>query len=269
MTQSYKRLLQIGNILFLIGTIMLNGLSNGAIREGVTIGSLSDKYFTLFAPAGITFSIWGVIYLMLIAFMVYQASGLFSGKNPDTPWLNKIGIWFMASGVFNSLWLVAWLYERLGVALVLMLGLLASLLVIYFSLQIGLKSVDPKVRYLVHLPFSIYLGWITVATVANVSSLLVSVGWEPPFASAEQWTNIMVIIAAVLGVLVTAARNDIAYGAVVMWALLGIIIKHNQLGPEGLPSVQLAAEIGIGLVLITAILNVIRQLKRGSGLGYI
>lgn len=269
MHQQQKSWLQIGNILFLIGTIVLNGLSNGALRDGVSIGSLSDKYFTLFTPAGITFSIWGLIYLALIAFAIFQARDLFSSQKIDMPWLERISVWFMVSCVFNSLWLVAWLFENVGLSLLFMIGLLGSLVTIYVSLHIGLREEDRKVKYFVHLPFSLYLGWVNVATIANVSSLLVAEGWEVPFGDSARWTVTMVIIASTLGVLTTGIRNDIVFGGVFVWALLGIIIKHQQMGADGLLSVQLSAGIGIFLILATAVLNTLRQRKRNTELGYV
>jgi len=268
MKPSQKIALQVGNILFLIAAIAFNGLANAGLREGMSVGDISDKYFTLFAPAGFTFSIWGVIYLALIAFVVYQGRDLFRrGQSWDMPWLGKVSFWFMLSCVFNVLWLFAWVYERIGLAFFLILALLGSLTFIYLRLHVGLRAVGQGEKYLVHLPFSLYLAWVNVATIANASALLVAEGWTPPFFDVGMWTAVVVIVVGMIGVFVTGQRNDIAFGAVFAWALLGIFVKHQQLEDEGLLSVKIATWVGIGMIAITAILNSLRQ--RSNQLGYV
>ena len=242
--------LRIGNLIFLVATIALNGLSNGVLRPGYNIGSLSDRYFTLFAPAGLTFSIWGLIYLSLIGFSIFQLRGLFRKGVPQPAYLDQIGPWFMLSCVFNMTWLMAWLYEYIGLALLLMLGLLGSLLMTYLRLGIGQAKATNTVRFAVHLPFSIYLGWISVATIANVSAWLVSMDLNLGILSPEYWTVTMVGIAGVLGAFVAHQRRDWAYAGVLLWALLGIILKHQGLGEMGFESIQVAAGISMALVLL-------------------
>jgi hypothetical protein len=254
---------QVLNLILLLVTIITNGLANGGLVAGKTVGSISNQYATLFAPAGITFSIWGVIYLLLIAFAIYQARDLFSKTKQADPWLLDIGPWFALSCLFNVGWLFAWLNEHLGLSLLMMMGLLGSLTIIYLSLHIGQKVVSPQVRYLVHLPFSVYLAWINVATVANVSALLVQEGWSGGGLGPLPWTIFMVVAAAAIGVFVTGSRNDIAFGAVIVWALIGIIIKQNQLGGEAAQPIQLAAGVGIGMVILTGVMTTIRRPRPG------
>ncbi|MEM9983656.1 MAG: hypothetical protein AAF804_01045, partial [Bacteroidota bacterium] len=246
--------LRVGNLMFLIATLALNGLSGGVLRPGYNIGSLSDKYFTLFAPAGLTFSIWGLIYLSLIGFSIFQLRGLFNKGIPQPAYLSQIGPWFMLSCVFNMTWLLAWLYEYIGLSLLLMLGLLGSLLMIYLRLGIGQAQATNTVRFAVHLPFSIYLSWISVATIANVSAWLVSMNLRLGGLSAEYWTVTMVGIAGILGAFVANRRKDWAYAGVLLWALLGIILKHQGLGEMGFQSIQVAAGVSMGMVLLGRVL---------------
>lgn len=254
---------QVLNLVFLLITLVANGLANGGLVAGKTVGSVSDTYETLFAPAGITFAIWGVIYLLLIGFAIYQARDLFRYQKVDDPWLEDIGPWFALSCVFNVAWLFAWLNEMLGLSLLLMLGLVGSLVIIYLGLHIGKQEVSPRVRYLVHLPFSVYLGWVNVALVANIAALLVQEGWAGGGLGELPWTIFAVVAAGVVGVFVTGSRNDIAFGAVIIWALLGIIIKQSQVGGDAAFPIQLAAGVGIGMVLITGVLTSIRQPRPG------
>lgn len=254
---------QVLNLVFLLITIIANGMANGGLVEGESIGSISDQYATLFAPAGITFAIWGLIYLLLIAFAIYQARDLFSYQKQDDPWLHNIGPWFVLSCIFNVAWLVAWLNEMLGLSLFLMMGLVGSLVIIYLGLHIGQQEVSPRVKYLVHLPFSVYLGWVNVALIANIAALLVQEGWTGADLGKLPWTLFAVIAAGVVGVFVSGSRNDIAFGAVIIWALLGIIIKRAEVGGETAFPIQLAAGVGIGMVAITGILVTLRRPRPG------
>ena len=263
MSRLPKPFWQVANLLFLFITLAANGLANGGLVAGKSVGSVSAKYSTLFAPAGITFSIWGVIYLLLIAFAIYQARDLFSRPKQPDPWLTDIGPWFVLSCIFNVAWLLAWLNEWLGLSLLFMMGLVGSLVIIYLGLHIGRQEASPRVKYLVHLPFSVYLGWVNVALIANVAALLVQEGWTGAELGELPWTIFAVVAAGVVGVFVTGARNDIAFGAVIVWALLGIIIKQAQLGGEAAFPIQLAAAVGIGMVVLTGLLVSIRQPRPG------
>ena len=159
------------NTVGLILVLALNGLANALPINGVTTGGVSDRYANLFTPAGLTFSIWGLICLLLTAFVVY---GWVAARGDRDSFSGGVGPWFFVSCLANSGWILAWHYRLLPLSLVLMLVLLGSLLAVYLRLGIGLTGVSRHERLLVHLPFSVYLGWITVATIANVAVLLVS-----------------------------------------------------------------------------------------------
>lgn len=262
-----KLLLQLLNIIGLIVVLVLNSLSNGTLVPGRTIGGISDSYPTLFTPAGITFAVWGLIYLLLIGFAVYQGRDMFSATKTDMPFLSQIGPWFLISCVANSVWLFPWLYQRPLIALALMLLLLGSLMMIYFQLEIGVQSVGRTEKWLVHAPFSLYLGWITVATIANVSIALKAGEWGGWGFSEATWTMIMISAAGVIGFAVALFRSDLVYALVIIWALFGIITARQMAGGgSGNENIIMTAYISMGIVFIGAIIGTLRA---APGIGYI
>ena len=213
-------MLKIANAIGFIVTIIVNGAANALPLNGVTTGELSDIYGNSFTPAGYVFSIWGVIYVLLAAFTYYQFTA------DDEELHQKIGWLFVASSFFNSIWIFLWHYMYVALSLVAMFGLLACLILIYTRLEIGLIEVNQRKRTMVHTTFSVYLGWITVAPIANVAALLVDLGWDAYNNTAIYITVAMILIALVLTVVNTYIRGDVAYAAVIVWALGGIIQKQ-------------------------------------------
>lgn len=213
------------NALTLACMLVVNALANALPLNGKNTGEISDSYPVLFTPAGYVFSIWGLIYIALIGFAVFQA--LPAQRANDR--INRIGGWFALSNVLNMAWLFAWHWEVLWLSVVFMVGLLACLLVIYTRLEIGLHArTSPMEQTMVDFPFSLYLGWISVATIANVSAALYASGWNGFGLAPQVWTVIMIIVAAVLGLLMIQRRNALAYPAVLIWALIGIRVRPDQ-----------------------------------------
>jgi hypothetical protein len=225
--RSKKKVLQVGNILAMSITIIANALAVILPLNGNTTEYLSDKYPNLFVPAGITFSIWSIIYILWIVFAVYQARDLFKKEEIEMPFLHQITYLFILSSIANSAWIFAWHYEYVGGSLLLMIILLFSLLIIYVRLNIGRANVSISERLCIHVPFSVYLGWITVATIANVTAFLVSVHWDGFGVSQLIWTVLVISVGVLITLLMLALRKDIAYSLVVLWALLGIWIKRT------------------------------------------
>ncbi len=217
---SRNQTLKIANALSFLITIIVNGAANTLPLNGVTTAELSDKYGNLFTPAGYVFSIWGVIYILLAAFTYYQYTA------DDDDLHEKIGWLFVASSFFNSVWIFLWHYEYIAISVLAMAGLLASLIMIYIRLGIGQTEVSPRKRNMVHTTFSVYLGWITVAPIANIAALLVDMGWESYNVTAMYITAALILIALVLTVVNTYIRGDVAYAAVIVWALGGIVQKQ-------------------------------------------
>ena len=211
-------------LLSVIATIIVNGLANALPINGKATGEISDSFDVYFVPAGYVFSIWGLIYVGLIAYAIFQLLPA-QAKNPD---LRAIGYIFVLSSLANIAWIFLWHYEFFPLTVVAMLTLLVCLMAIYLRLDIGRKQVSSGMRWFVHLPFSIYLGWITVATIANVTSLLDYWNWSGWGISPEVWTVIMLTVATIVGGLVSFTRGDIAYAAVLIWAFAGIAIKHGD-----------------------------------------
>jgi benzodiazapine receptor len=207
-----------GNIVALIIVITVNGLANILRFGGQSTGEVSDKYYSMFTPAGFTFVIWSLIYLLLAVFVVYQS--LPSQRNDAR--LGRISPWFKAGCAANALWMFAWHLEWIGVALLLMIILLVSLVWIYRLLAIVDVAAPAAQRWLVQLPFSVYLGWISVATIANISALQSALDWNHAVLEEVSWTLLKLAVAGALGAIITLRRHDVAYGVVIGWAAFGI-----------------------------------------------
>lgn len=239
------------NLFGLLVTLVMNGLANALPLNGKTTGELSDVYPNLFVPAGVTFSIWGLIYLLLMGFVGFQVVCAVRGSGERAA-LDRVGPWFVVSSVANSLWIVAWHYEHPGLALVLMLALLGSLLAIYLRLGVGRTTADRDRRLLVELPISVYLGWITVATIANVTALLVDLGYGDLSPGPVFWTVAVVLVAVVLGILMIVTRRDRAFASVVVWALAGILVKRRAEALTTDDAIEVAAVAGIVVLVLVA-----------------
>lgn len=233
-------------IFSLILVLVVNFLANTLPINGVTTGEVSDQFPILFVPAGYVFSIWGLIYLALIGFAVYSITrrGLANEK------LDAITWWFVAANVSNAAWVFLWHYKLFLLTLIPIFGLLISLVGIYLKLNIGLEKRNLIEKFLVAAPFSIYLGWATVAVVANVSQALYSIGWRGEPLSMPFWTVLMLVIASALGVLMILMRKEVAYPLVLVWAFVGIWVKHG-----GTPSVAISA---LTLAIILAAMTLIK-----------
>jgi benzodiazapine receptor len=216
-------LLQSLNVLAFAVTVIVNALASSLALNGVTTAEVSDLYFTLVTPAGYVFSIWGVIYTLLLLFAVFQALP----SQREKPFLQQINVLFVLSSVFNVAWLFLWHYDQIVLSVVLMFALLATLIAIYTRLGIGKTSVGLKERAFVHLPFSVYLGWITVATIANVSSALVSIQWDGFGLANDVWAVLVIAVALLITLAVIATRKDVAYSLVLVWALVGIAFSQS------------------------------------------
>lgn len=254
-TKSAKPLI-VANIFMLAVVLVMNYLANALPIAGRTPKEVSDMFPTLFTPAGFTFAIWGVIYLLLIGFAVYQAR--FWNKE-EPVFFDKIGWLFVLSCIANAAWLPAFHSLNISLALGIILVLLGSLLVIYLRLDIGKAAAFPAERWLVHLPFSVYLGWLTVATIANASILLSHLGWNGEPGGPQIWTMVMIGAAVALGVWALFARRDFGYAGVLVWALYGIHAQRiADVGTEdGL--VEMATLVGIGILVIVGIYRLIKR----------
>lgn len=220
-------------------TIVVNALANALPINGLNTGEVSDRYPSLFTPAGVTFSIWSVIYLLLLAFVVYQ----FFAR--DRAWYPRLSGLFIVTCVLNVTWIMVWHYLFVSVSVVIMLLFLATLTRIFLMLQ-QQPAKTWKDRVFVNLPFTIYFAWISVATIANISAWLVSTGWDGSPLSEELWAIVMMTAASFLAIVVLMRHGQLPYVIVVMWALAGIALR-------GYKFIQPAALILLGLLAVACV----------------
>lgn len=233
-------------------TVIFNIVASALPLNGLNTGDISDRFKIFFVPAGYVFSIWGLIYLGLIAYAIYQVLP----AQRENPRLRSIGYIFILSCAANIAWLYMWHYEIFNYTLVAMLVLLLSLIAIYLRLDIGRGNVSKGEKWAVHIPFSIYLGWITVATIANTTQLLYFLDWNGWGISPEIWTVIMLAAGVVISALMSFTRADVAYSLVLVWAYIGIAVMHGET-----TLVATSALIAAGLILVIMLLVLVRKYR--------
>jgi len=261
MDNKILKLLQVGNIIAVIITIIVNGLANFLPIGGKNTAELSDNIPNLFVPAGITFSIWGVIYILIILFVIYLAKDFFKKEKTTSKFLEKIGYFFIVASLANILWIFLWHYEQVLLSLLAMLILFISLLFIYLRLNIGIDKISFRDKLFVHVPISVYIGWISVATIANVTAVLVTIGWDGLGVGEEIWAILVIIVAAIITILMLIKRKDYAYSAVIIWALIGIYLKRSVVDPIYGIQTQIANIALFGIILILILSAIIGYLQ--------
>ena len=240
------RTLIFANTLAFAGVLVINYLANALPLNGKNTGELSNQYPNLFTPAGLTFSIWGVIYLWLLVFVGFQIAALFRPTLAARiePIVDKMGWLFVATCMFNVAWMFAWHWEKLGLSVVIMLGFLVTLLRLNETNGVGHSKVNKLEKNLAHWPLGIYQGWITVATIANVTAFLVGNDWRGGSLSEPFWAVLMVLVGAAAAVFILIRQNNLGHGFAVAWALLGIYLKRNgalETGSEWVGMVAIGA----------------------------
>jgi len=227
-------------VLSLVLVLVVNFLANSLPINNLTTGEISDQFPILFVPAGYVFSIWGLIYLALIGFAFY----IFTPKGRDNKNIDSIASWFIAANLFNTAWIFLWHYEQFVLTLIPIFGLLISLIAIYLRLRVGLEKQLWIEKLLVDLPFSIYLGWATVAVVANVAQAVYSIGWRGEPFTQPVWTVIMLVVASAPGVIMIFLRKEVAYPLVLVWAFIGIWVKQGSTSLTGMAALVAAILLG-------------------------
>ena len=240
------------NLFGFVLVIVMNTLANALPINGFTTGELSALYPNRFVPAGFTFGIWGVIYLALLGFVVFQFTR--AGK----AFAKAISIWFALSCLANAGWILAWHYRLPVLSLIIMLLLLFTLVQIYLRIQ----TLGWKRHWAGRLPFQLYIAWITVATVANTTAVLVDAGWSGGALPEIVWAAVMAGVAVLAGLLFLRYYQDLPYAAVILWALYGIYSRQveGSTPAEPLGTVLL---VGGGLIIGTALWAMI-SLQRAS-----
>jgi hypothetical protein len=241
--------------------VTVNALANILPINGKGTGEVSDAYANLFAPAGITFAIWGLIYLLLLGYTIYQLRNYKNILPQKKELFGKIGLLFSISSIGNTLWIFAWHYDFIGLSLILMICILFCLIKI--NLLLREQGLALKEHILIRLPFTVYFGWITVATIANVTTFLVAIDWNGFGISEVMWTVIIIMIGGIIGTIGILYYRSIAYGCVIIWAYVGIGIKH--LAPNGFNgqyiSVIITVITAIVVLIVAEVLLVTLRLK--------
>jgi len=237
--------------------LVMNVLATTLPLNGRQTNEISDTYDTLFAPIGFTFAIWGVIYLLLGVYTVVQLVA-------DSAVIRSITPWFIAGNVLNGLWIIAWHYEQLVVSALIIIALLVALVRVNRVTTAERTTVGSTIA--IRVPFAVYFGWVTVATVANISAMLVQLGLGEGFVglSAEAWTIVILVVATLIGSAAALINASPSYALVLVWAYWGILSRHLAPGEwdSQYPGVVLAVWILLpllGLVTAAAFIRWLRQ----------
>lgn len=251
-SKSMSASLKVLVIVSFLGMILVNALANLLPINGMDTGAVSDAFPNLFAPAGTTFAIWGLIYLLLTGTVLYLTVFSKSAVSSELS-LKTIGMIFSISSLANAAWIFAWHYQIMPLTMVLMLTILCCLIVINQGTRKA--ALSKREVMFIQIPFSIYFGWITVATIANTTVLLVSLGWKGMGLSETVWTILALAAGLLIGTTVMLINRDAAYGLVIIWAYAGILNKH--LLPDGFngqyPSVIMAVILCLGLLVLAEV----------------
>lgn len=240
-----KKIYAIVNLVIIVALIIWNYVANAVGINGNTVGSLSDEYANLFTPAGYAFSIWGLIFLGLLAHGIFQVSRAYSDEK-DNGFILQIGPWLLIANLANAAWVWAWLSEYTDLSVLLMLVILVSLIVIIVRLDMERWDAPRSIIAWVWWPICLYSGWIAVATIANVAAYLAKIGWQALFSEVA-WTVIMIVIAAIVNLLMIYFRNMREFALVGVWSLAAIAVRHWG----EIPILQWTA-LGGALVLLIA-----------------
>ncbi len=242
--------LAVCNILIFAAVVFVNYLANALPIWWMSTWALSDLYPNLFVPAALTFSIWWVIYLLILWFVIWQMIDFF--KKDSLHITKKIGIWFLLSCMANIAWIFSWHYRQVFLSVLVMICFLIILIIITKKISIGEKLWSWKDKLFAQIPFSVYLWWISVAIIANISARLVHIWWNMWWMTDIFWTIVVIVVAALLALWNLYKRHDIVFALVVVWAFIWIIIKRNTVDPTYSKPILLVLAMCVS-VLITAI----------------
>lgn len=257
-----SRALSILNAMAFVIHVSIAYLTQLKLVNSTNVGEISDRYNSLFTPAPITFSIWGVIYTMLAIFCLYHIVTAFKRTitHPANNDLRRIGGYFILNNLATAAWLLTWTRDMMLISFLLIIVQLLSLAAIYRRLGIFNRMRNSGFILCTQFPLSIYFGWISLATIANTSVYLVSTGWDGGGISPVYWTMIMIGVATILGVWMIFTRRDILFGLVIIWALYGILLKDESRNAAAYESISKAAMAGMALLALACIVQALQQM---------
>ena len=237
---------QIATIAAILGAIVVNALSNFFPLNGLSIGAISNTLFgeVLVTPANYAFAIWGVIYLGLVTFGIYQAAP----ARRDNARLQRVRSPIIAASLLQSLWVFAFQGRLFWLSAVVMIGILLSLVLAFLQSRKDSDRISRTEKWLIQIPISVYFGWITVATVVNIASALYNSGWNGNGISPAIWTVILSAISAAIAAAITLQYRESAFPAVIIWALVAIALRQTSQSAILITEIGLA--IGLGLLIL-------------------
>lgn len=243
------------NVVGTIAMIVINYLSIVYPFNGKTQKEISDMFFTLITPAGITFSIWGLIYFLLVSFIIYQIILFIKGEIYP---IEKIGIWYFLSCIFNISWIFAWSYIQIEISLIIVLLLFLSLAITYNRIGIG-KQTGSTIDYVfMYIPFSVYFAWVSVATVLNISVFLVKLNWNGFGIPYDVWGFVVILTLVCLISYNVITRNDIFFGLTTEWALFGILLERLK-NIESSPLTLSGVIAGLVIIFTLIVYKIIKR----------
>lgn len=251
-----KKTYTIVNFLSVVLVLVINGLSQSQRWNNTTIGEISNQYDNLFTPAGYAFAIWGLIFLMLIGYSLFQIQRVFFSTK-ESPFIEQTAWWFAIANVLNAAWVIAFTYDYIGLSVLIMLGILVSLLKIVWKTNMQRWDSPIGVIAFVWWPICIYSGWIAVASIANVAAFFASIEFTGSELTQVIWTMVMITIAVLINVLMVWLRNMREFAAVAIWALIAIFIRHKQ----QYESIAYYALLGAAVLLFIVTVHAIKNKK--------
>lgn len=249
-----KKIYAIVNFLSVVLVLAVNGLSQSQRWNNTTIGEISNQYANLFTPAGYAFAIWGLIFLMLVGYSLFQIQrAFFSSK--ESLFIEQTAWWFTIANVLNAAWVVAFTYDYIGLSVIIMIGILISLLKIVWKTNMERWDAPISVIALVWWPICIYSGWIAVATIANIAAFFASIEVTGSELTQVIWTMVMITIAILVNVLMVWLRNMREFAGVAIWALIAIFIRHK----DNYESIAYYALLGVFVLLFIVVVHAIKN----------
>jgi len=290
--QSTLKVLSIASALAFLAVLVVNVLANALPLNGVTTGQLSDEIPNLFVPAGLTFSIWGVIYLLLAGYVLYAIREAWRKNGDGGGWTARDAVLFLLNAAANIGWIFAWQWRHVALSMALMLVILGTLIALELSIEQKMKkggalslaeplspgepSAQPRPqrssrarhlrRFFLSVPIRVYLGWISVATIANATALLVKLGWNGWGLDPRAWTVIVIAAGLAVALGFSVGQRQIAAPLVVVWAYAGIVIKRTQVDAAYSRAVWIAALVSAVIILLSfVVVRIVRPGTAGSG----
>ena len=242
-----------GNLVAFGVLLLFNVLSNTLPFNDQSQAEISARYPSLFTPAGFTFSIWGLIYLALLGFVIWQALP----AQRESAKVASISRMFQLNCGLNAAWLVVWHYDLLALSMLLMLSILGTLALIYRRLLVSLEDAPVTEHLMLYLPFSMYTAWVSVAALVNASIVQLANGWHDVALSNVEWTLLKLAVAGAIGATMIVKIRDVPFALVVAWAAYGISVMQSAT-----PAVSAAAQTLSVLMLLLVLVEATTRLVR-------